>query len=221
MFAGIAPRYDLGNRVLSLGLDLAWRRRAAAAAGSPGQRALDVCAGTGDLALELARRGARVTAADFCREMVARGATRARRARLPVEFVVADALALPFASESFDAATIAFGLRNLVDPGRGLREMARILRPGGRLVVLEFAQPRGWFLRRAYSVYAKRILPRLGGWITGSRAAYEYLPRTVFAFSEAEGVAGALEAAGLEEVTLERWSGGIVACSQGRRPATG
>jgi len=219
MFAGIAPRYDLGNRVLSLGLDRVWRRRAAAAAVvGPGHRALDVCAGTGDLAFDLARRGANVVAADFCEEMVARGKSKAGRRGVPVSFVVADALALPFANGTFDAVTIAFGLRNLVDPEAGLREMARVLRRGGRLVVLEFAQPRGWLLKRAYGLYARTLLPRLGGWITGSRAAYEYLPRTVFAFASAEGVGRALGAAGMGGVEVGRWSGGIVACARGTLP---
>ncbi len=162
MFGRIAARYDLGNRVLSLGRDRAWRRRAAReSALGPGAAALDVCAGTGDLAFELERRGARVLALDFCPEMLRLGAAKAAARRSAVRFVAGDALALPFGPRTFDAATIAFGLRNLADPRAGLAEMGRVLRPGGRLVVLEFTRPGGGPFAALFRAYARRTMVNL------------------------------------------------------------
>ena len=220
MFAGVAPRYDLGNRLLSFGRDRSWRRAAAlAAALRPGERALDACAGTGDLASELAARGARVVALDFCPEMIARGSGRAARARASFRFVLGDVLSLPFPAETFEVATIAFGLRNLAEPLLGLRELKRVLRPGGRLVVLEFADPSPGLFGSLYRAYARRLLPVLGGWITGRREAYEYLPRTVFAFGGGGAVARAMEGVGLSPVTVRSLTGGIVACVRGVKGA--
>ncbi|HKB14623.1 MAG TPA: bifunctional demethylmenaquinone methyltransferase/2-methoxy-6-polyprenyl-1,4-benzoquinol methylase UbiE [Planctomycetota bacterium] len=220
MFGRIAERYDLGNRILSLGRDRAWRRRAARESDlRPGGKALDVCAGTGDLAFELERRGARVLALDFCAEMLRRGAAKASARRSAVRFVAGDALALPFAPRTFDAATIAFGLRNLADPRAGLAEMGRVLRPGGRLVVLEFTRPGGGPFAALFRAYARRVLPAVGGWITGRREAYEYLPRTLLRFGSPGELAAAVEAAGFEQVRCRTLTGGIVACVGGvRRP---
>ena len=179
MFASIARRYDAANQVLSLGVHRGWRRAAVRLSGAkPGDEVLDCATGTGDLAREFRGAGARVTGSDFCLEMMQ--AARERSA-----FVAADALELPFRAGQFDLCSIAFGIRNVDDPLRCLREMARVVKPGGRVVVLEFGQPRGAFgaLFRAYS---RGVMPLIGGALTGNRAAYEYLPRTAAAFPAGE-----------------------------------
>lgn len=183
MFAQIAPRYDRANRVLSFGIDQRWRRRAAAAAAvHPTDVVLDLACGTGDLSLLLQRRvSTPVTGADFTWEMLPIAARKTAKRHAAARYVCADALRLPFADATFDAVTIAFGIRNLDDPVAGLREMARVVRPGGRVVVLEFGQPTGLF-GRAYRAYARHVMPRVGGLVTGARAAYEYLPRTAAQF---------------------------------------
>lgn len=189
MFASIARRYDAANDVLSLGVHKGWRRAAVRACGAArGQRALDCATGTGDLALELKRAvGAEgeVVGTDFCPEMLETAPDKAKRLGLDVRFEVADALALPYADASFDVATIAFGIRNVDDPLRCLRELARVVKPGGRVVVLEFGQPRGAF-GALYRVYSRGVMPLVGGLLTGNRAAYEYLPRTAAAFPAGE-----------------------------------
>jgi demethylmenaquinone methyltransferase / 2-methoxy-6-polyprenyl-1,4-benzoquinol methylase len=185
MFASIAPRYDAANEVLSFGAHRSWRRAAVRLSRvRPGDRVLDCATGTGDLAFAMKRAvgpGGEVVGTDFCAEMLASAPAKAKRAGLDVRFEVADALALPYGDASFDVASIAFGIRNVDDPLRCLREMARVVRPGGRVVVLEFGQPRGPFgaLFRAYS---RVVMPAVGGILTGNRAAYEYLPRTAAAF---------------------------------------
>ena len=185
MFASIARRYDAANEVLSLGIHRSWRRAAVRISqAGRGDRVLDCATGTGDLALEFKRAvGAQgeVVGTDFCAPMLASAPAKARRAGLEVTFAVADVLALPYADASFDVASIAFGIRNVDDALRCLREMARVVKPGGSVVVLEFGQPRGAFgaLFRAYS---RGLMPIVGGLLTGNRAAYEYLPRTAAAF---------------------------------------
>lgn len=185
MFARIAPRYDRANTVLSLGVHHRWRRRAVQLAEPPRSGAvLDVATGTGDLAFQFRRvlgRAGRVVAVDFCTPMLEQARAKAERRGLPVEFREGDALRLDFPEASFDVASIAFGIRNVDDPKRCLEEMARVVRPGGRVVVLEFGQPVG-LRRRPYQWYSRRLLPRIGGWLTGDRSAYEYLPRTVAEF---------------------------------------
>jgi len=189
MFASIARRYDAANEVLSLGIHKGWRRAAVAISGvSPGQRVLDCATGTGDLALEFKRAvgpAGEVIGTDFCAEMLEPAPAKAARAGLAARFAVADALALPFGDARFDVASIAFGIRNVDDPSRCLREMARVVKPGGSVIVLEFGQPRGAFgtLFRAYS---RGVMPLLGGLLTGNRAAYQYLPRTAAAFPAGE-----------------------------------
>jgi demethylmenaquinone methyltransferase/2-methoxy-6-polyprenyl-1,4-benzoquinol methylase len=188
MFASIAPRYDAANQVLSLGIHKGWRRKAVQLAGAmPGQRVLDCATGTGDLALEFKRAvgDGCVLGTDFCAEMLRAAPGKARRAKLDVQFAVADAQALPYPDGMFDIASMAFGIRNVDDPVRCLREMARVVKPGGCVVVLEFGQPRGAFgaLFRAYS---RGVMPLVGGLLTGNRAAYEYLPRTAARFPAGE-----------------------------------
>jgi len=235
MFGAVARRYDLLNHLLSAGLDHRWRSRAASACGR-GETALDVCCGTGDLAAALLRRRTwgRIIACDFSPAMLARArsklgcALRAGRASV----LEADALRLPFADGSVDAAASAFGLRNLEDPARGLAEMVRVVRPGGRVVVLEFHAPEGRGLRAgAFRLYFHHILPTLAGWIASAgcgtsrrgcagsdRGGYRYLVDSVEAFGPAEATAGAMRAAGLEAVSVERLPGGIAAVFVGRKP---
>ena len=239
IFAAVAPRYDFLNHLLSAGLDHRWRSRAARACGPPsprlrrasrGETALDMCCGTGDLAAALLRRRAwgRVVACDFSSAMLARarrklaGPIRAGRASV----LEADALRLPLADGSVDAAASAFGLRNLEDPARGLAEMVRVVRPGGRVVVLEFHAPAGrgpW--AAAFRLYFHRVLPTLAGWIASAgccagpdRGGYRHLVDSVEAFGPAEATAEAMRAAGLEAVTVERLPGGIAAVFVGRKP---
>ena len=188
MFASIAPRYDAANEVLSLGVHKGWRRKAVQLSrAAPGQSVLDCATGTGDLALEFKRTVGEgdVIGTDFCAEMLESAPAKAARAGLRVEFAVADALALPYVDDRFDVASIAFGIRNVDDPVKCLREMARVVKRGGRVVVLEFGQPRGAFgaLFRAYS---RGVMPVVGGLLTGNRAAYQYLPRTAAQFPAGE-----------------------------------
>ncbi len=199
MFDAIAERYDLLNRLLSFGVDRRWRRLAAreALAKSPA-RVLDVATGTGDLALLLKRLapGAEVVGVDFAPEMLKRAQAKAERAGLGVRFLEADALALPFPDGSFDALTVAFGFRNFADYRRGLAEFFRVLAPGGRAVILEFPPPPKGLWGRIYRLYHRRVLPAVGGWISGRPEAYRYLPESVVRFPPPEELAAMLQAAG-------------------------
>ena len=181
MFASIARRYDAANQVLSLGVHRSWRKTAVRISqAAPGQRVLDCATGTGDLALEFKRAvgpAGAVTGTDFCAEMLERAPAKAISAGLPVEFAVADALALPYHDASFDVVSIAFGIRNVDDPLRCLREMARVTKAGGCVIVLEFGQPEGAF-GAFFRAWSRGVIPAVGGLITGNRSAYEYLPRT-------------------------------------------
>ncbi len=185
MFASIARRYDKANEVLSLGVHKGWRRAAVRISeAAPGHRVLDCATGTGDLALEFKRAvgsSGEVIGTDFCAEMLQPAPAKAAKAGLDVQFAVADVLALPYPDASFDVASIAFGIRNVDDPVRCLREMARVVKPGGSVIVLEFGQPRGPF-GALFRVYSRGVMPVVGGLLTGNRAAYEYLPRTAAAF---------------------------------------
>jgi demethylmenaquinone methyltransferase/2-methoxy-6-polyprenyl-1,4-benzoquinol methylase len=199
MFASIAPRYDAANELLSLGVHKGWRRAAVRLSGAaPGQSVLDCATGTGDLALEFKRAvgpQGEVSGTDFCAEMLAPAPAKAAKAGLHVDFAVADVLALPIPDARFDVASIAFGIRNVDDPVRCLREMCRVVKPGGRVVVLEFGQPRGPFgaLFRAYS---RGVMPLVGGLLTGNRAAYEYLPRTAAKFPAGDQFLALMQEAG-------------------------
>jgi demethylmenaquinone methyltransferase / 2-methoxy-6-polyprenyl-1,4-benzoquinol methylase len=189
MFSSIATRYDVTNEVLSFGIHRLWRRSAVRLSGArEGNAVLDCATGTGDLALAFKRKvgaSGRVMGTDFCKEMLDNAPAKAAREGLQVEFQVADAMALPFADASFDVASIAFGIRNVDDPVKCLKEMARVVKPGGRVVVLEFGQPRGLF-GGLFRFYSKVLMPFVGGLLTGNRAAYEYLPRTAAAFPAGE-----------------------------------
>lgn len=215
MFATIAPRYDRANTVLSGGLHHRWRERVARMLALPADaRVLDTCCGTGDLALAVARHlGAdgSVVATDFCEEMLELGQGKAaQRGESRVEFRPADLLALPFEDASFDAATVGFGIRNVVEPVAGLSELARVVRPGGRIAVLEFGQPRVPVLGALYRSYSRWVIPVLGKWITGVRAPYEYLPETSARFpAGAQFVESCLKPAGLGLVQMRRLMLGI------------
>lgn len=211
LFRIIARRYDLINDLQSLGLHRRWKRRVVGLAQlGPGQRALDVCCGTGDVALALARTGAQVTGLDFSPEMLAVARRRAQASNPPVDFVQGDALALPFADAAFDAVTISYGLRNLADFAAGLAEMARVLRPGGRLVVLDFGKPahRAW--RAVYFAYLRAAVPFFG-WVFAGRAdAYAYILESLRHYPDPAGVAALLERQGLERVQVVELLGGAM-----------
>jgi len=218
MFDRIAPRYDLLNRVMTAGLDRRWREAAAAAADvAAGESALDVCTGTGDLAFALCRRvtpSGRAVGVDFALNMLDRARAKAAERGEPVEFVQADALALPFADDEFDGATVAFGIRNVSDLDGGIAEMARVVRPGGRVVILEITTPR--HLRRFYRLWFDRVVPLLGKLLGRDGAAYGYLPASVKRFPEPPQLAGAMVRAGLDDVRWQLFAGGIVALHYGR-----
>ncbi len=186
MFARIALRYDLANTILSLGIHHYWRRRLLDLGRlKGGERVLDCATGTGDLALALERRvgpSGRVAAIDSCPEMIECARVKAARKGSGVLFAEADVLSLPYEAAGFDAATISFGIRNVSDPGRGLAEMARTVRPGGKVLVLEFGQPEGGPFGVLYRLYSRFVLPKIGGWLTGDKEAYQYLERTSSAF---------------------------------------
>ena len=221
MFAGVAPRYDLLNHLLSGALDVVWRRRAAAALGlGPGARVLDLCCGTGDQAAAIARRGPAVAAADFCLPMLALARPKFTRLDGPAprpRLLAADALALPFPPASFDGATVAFGLRNVADLDRGLGELARALRPGGRLVVLEFALPANRALRGLYLVYFRRVLPRIGRLLSPRGSAYDYLPASVMEFPQRRGFLERMAAAGFAALSWRDLAGGTVCLYSGTK----
>lgn len=218
MFGRIAGRYDLLNRVLSLGIDRRWRARAVREAGPlAGRLVVDACCGTGDLSLAFARAGAEVVGVDFTPEMLRRAQPKAQRGELRGLFVHGDALRLPLDSGCADVASVAFGVRNLADPDAGLRELARVLKPGGRLLVLEFSPPPRGALGALYRLYFTRLLPWIGGFVSGDREAYRYLPRTVAAWPEAGEFQRRLEALGLVECGYEPLTGGIATLHWGRR----
>jgi demethylmenaquinone methyltransferase/2-methoxy-6-polyprenyl-1,4-benzoquinol methylase len=222
MFDRISRRYDLMNRLMTGGRDVAWRRLAAREALAGGRSCvLDVASGTGDLAIELARQGAaRVVALDFSREMLRGAAEKLRRLGRPrIELVCADAMRLPFPDATFDACTIGFGLRNLPDYQSGIAEMTRVLRPGGRVIILETTPVRQRWLALPFRLYFDRIVPLLGGLISGDRDAYGYLPRSTGAFPDAETLAAMLAGAGLTQVRFRRLMLGTVALHVAVRPA--
>lgn len=222
MFASIVGRYDLLNRLLSLRRDVYWRRVAVALGEVPrGGDVLDLCAGTGDVALEIVRQGsgARVIAVDNCEPMLIHGLHKARRADAAdqIRFAVAPAEELPFADATFDRAFVAFGVRNIADRRRGLREMARVLRPDGRAIILEFSTPSSPLFGPLYRFYSHRILPWIGGVLSGNRAAYEYLPASVDGFPSPERLQALMEDAGFIDVSVVHLTFRIVTVHQGRK----
>jgi demethylmenaquinone methyltransferase/2-methoxy-6-polyprenyl-1,4-benzoquinol methylase len=209
MFDRIAPVYDLMNRVMTGGLDRRWRKLAVQAVVRPGDRVLDACCGTGDLAIAAARAGAQVTGLDFSPRML----ERARRKLHSVTWIEGDALALPFAENSFDAATVGFGVRNVAGLELGLTELRRVLRAGGRLAILEITQPRGP-LAPFYRLWFDRLVPLLGKVLKGG-AAYTYLPASVRRFPGPDDLAALMREAGFEDVRYRLLAGGIVALHTG------
>jgi demethylmenaquinone methyltransferase/2-methoxy-6-polyprenyl-1,4-benzoquinol methylase len=211
MFDRIAPVYDAMNRVFTIGLDGRWRRLAAASAVRPGDRVLDAACGTGDLALAALKIGGEVTGLDFSERML----ERARRKSDSIEWICGDVLALPFADGVFDAATIGFGIRNVADLDAGLRELARVVRPGGRLAVLEITRPKG-VLRPFFRLWFDVLIPLVGRALPGG-VAYSYLPASVRRFPGPDDLAGALRRAGFADVSYRLLAGGIVSLHVGRR----
>lgn len=214
MFDGVARRYDLTNTVLSLGQDRFWRRATRAALGiGPGQKVLDLAAGTAVSTVELAKSGAWCVAADFSVGMLAAGSARA------VPKVAGDATKLPFADEVFDAVTISFGLRNVADYPAGLREMARVTKPGGRLVVCEFSTPTSKVFATAYKEYLMQALPRVARAVSSNPDAYVYLAESIRAWPDQAALANAISRAGWSAVRWRNLSGGIVALHAAYKPA--
>lgn len=214
-FARIADRYVMTNHVLSCGMDIWWRKVVTSRIRKwkPADL-LDVASGTGDLALEIQDQcpDCEVTASDFCAEMLAHAADRGVAIT-----VVADALQLPFPDGAFDVVTVAFGLRNMADYPAALREMHRVLRPGGRLLILDFSIPTG-ILRTPYRFYLHNILPRMAGWLTGERDAYEYLGGSIEQFPSGKAMCSLLETCGFAETDTTPLTGGVVSIYQGTRP---
>ena len=224
MFGRIAPRYDLLNHLLSLDIDKIWRRRVAkrfsAVLHNPAARVLDLCCGTGDLALAFRKEapiGAEIVGSDFVPEMLVRARAKAAAFGAGISFAEADALALPFGGESFDLVSCSFGFRNLANYDRGLLEIFRVLKPGGFAAILEFAEPRGKMFGSLYRFYFRRVLPRLGGLISGNGSAYAYLPSSVSKFPSPEALQAQFERAGYTEVRFVRWTGGIVTLHTARK----
>lgn len=217
MFARISPRYDLLNHLLSGNIDKRWRRRVVSKL-SPlmpqNADVLDVACGTGDLGIEIFEaKQARVVGIDFCRPMLERAKTKTQA----IPFVEGDALHLPFADRSFDLVTIGFGLRNLANRERGLQELQRVLKRNGWAAILEFSQPTVSGLRQLVAFYYARLLPRIGGWLSGSRSAYEYLPDSISKFPDQQELVAMMRDAGFDNVTFENLTGGVAALHLGER----
>ena len=214
MFDGVARGYDRTNTLLSGGNDILWRAAMVrAVAPGPGERILDVAAGTGSSSAALARSGARVVAVDISPGMIAEGRRRHRK----IEFVEADAMALPFGDDEFDAVTISFGLRNIADPKAALAEFYRVLAPGGRLVVCEFSKPPVAICRAAYNTYLSRVLPIVAG-SSSNPEAYDYLAESIRAWPDQVELSKWIRSVGFIRVAYRNLTGGIVALHRGRKP---
>ncbi len=219
MFTGIAGRYDLLNHVLSGGIDFYWWWRMARRSGAaPGKRFLDVAAGTGDSSIALAKRGAEVVSTDFTHAMLRLGPAKFRKKGLDGLIWAssdADAQMLPFRDVSFDGISICYGIRNVEDRAKAYAEFLRVLKPGGQLTILEFSTPVVPGLRGLYNWYSLKVLPRIGGWLSGDRSAYTYLPESIRSFPDQKRLAAELEAAGFTGVRWTNVTGGIVALHVG------
>ncbi len=222
MFGRVAHRYDFANHLLSCNIDRYWRahtvRRTREVLLRPEARALDICCGTGDLVLALAKQGRRVLGSDFCHPMLVAANGKIARRRASAVLFEADALTLPLRDGSLDLVTVAFGFRNLANYERGLTEMRRVLGSGGMAAILEFSQPPNALFGAIYNLYSRRILPWVGGLISGSREAYTYLPDSVRKFPSAGDLAAMMRSAGFVDVSFEHLTGGIVALHTGRIP---
>jgi len=222
MFSAIAPRYDLLNHLLSLNIDKRWRRRAVDVllqGNDPAGRYLDACAGTMDLSVELARRAGfsgHVVASDFAYPMLAAGSDKTSKLD-NVQTVCGDALRLPFSDGEFDGVTVGFGVRNLASVTSGIRELTRVLKPGAKLVILEFTTPRWQPFRALYLSYFKHVLPFVGRLISKHGSAYSYLPASVLEFPEPPALADIMRSAGLRDVEWQTLTGGIAAIHAGVR----
>ena len=221
MFSGIAKKYDFLNHFLSVNIDKRWRRKVAVKLrdilDDKNAVVLDVACGTGDLSLELGSNAkARIIGTDFCRPMLKIAKEKTRKQSQKIPYIEGDALNLSFADESFDAVTIAFGLRNLANFEDGIRELKRILKPNGKLVILEFSAPRVPGLRQTFQFYFSHILPRIGGAFSGSRGAYEYLPDSVSKFPDQKRLVEMLKNEGFSDVEYKNLTGGIAAIHIGR-----
>jgi demethylmenaquinone methyltransferase/2-methoxy-6-polyprenyl-1,4-benzoquinol methylase len=224
MFGRVAHRYDLANHLLSFNIDRLWRartvRRVRPILERPGARVLDICCGTGDLAMALQRVCPRpVFGSDFCHPMLVAAREKAARRHAPALLFESDALRLPVRDASLDLITVAFGFRNLANYEDGLREMRRALRPGGMAAILEFSQPSNAVFGAVYGLYSRRLLPWIGGLLTGSRDAYLYLPESIRKFPAAPELAQDMGRAGFINVTYQRFTGGSVALHVGAAPA--
>ncbi|MEZ5306814.1 MAG: bifunctional demethylmenaquinone methyltransferase/2-methoxy-6-polyprenyl-1,4-benzoquinol methylase UbiE [Pyrinomonadaceae bacterium] len=222
MFSGIAGKYDLLNHTLSLNIDKRWRRRVAkllsGKLADPNSIVLDIACGTGDLAIELSEAGsAKVIATDFCRPMLEIADQKASKRGLDIPLVEADGLALSFPDDSFDAVTIAFGLRNFSNWEAGIKEFFRILKPGGVVVILEFSAPIVPGFKQLFSFYFSNILPRIGGAVSGSRGAYEYLPDSVSKFPDQKRLVEIMRQNGFSNVEYSNLTGGIAALHSGTK----
>ena len=223
MFAGIAPRYDFINHLLSFNIDRGWRkvlmRRLAPVLARADAKVLDLCCGTGDVLLDLQGvTQSRVLGADFCHPMLVTAQEKARRKGFTAPLFEADAMRLPLAEKSLDAIAISFGFRNLANYRAALRELQRVLRPGGVLAILEFSHPPGMLVRTAYGFYSKVLLPVIGMVISGSREAYEYLPDSISKFPRAEELREMMTGAGFADARFELLTGGIAALHVGTKP---
>jgi demethylmenaquinone methyltransferase/2-methoxy-6-polyprenyl-1,4-benzoquinol methylase len=216
MFDSIVPRYDLMNHLMTFGMDIRWRQMIAKRAAAMGDTALDVACGTGDVALAIRAAGAReVIGLDFSPVMIEAARAKARERTSDVHFLVGDAMALPFAANSFDACTVAFGLRNMPDYPAAIAEMTRVLRPGGKFICLEMTPFRTPVLGRLFSFYFERIMPLAGGLLTGDITAYRYLPKSVAAFPTSTQLVMLMRAAGLTNTHVTMLGFGTVAIHTG------
>jgi demethylmenaquinone methyltransferase/2-methoxy-6-polyprenyl-1,4-benzoquinol methylase len=220
MFAEIAPRYDLLNHLLSFNIDRGWRKRLLKSLDPVLQRqdarVLDLCCGTGDVLLDLAGTAkASIIGADFCHPMLVTAHKKAEAQGFHARLIEADALELPLAANSLDAIAIAFGFRNLANYNAGLTELHRVLKPGGILAILEFSHPPGWLMKASYGMYSNVLLPSIGALISGSRAAYSYLPESVRKFPHAEELRTMLQHSGFSKTKFELLTGGIAALHTG------